>query len=254
MPNHDYRQLTISDLEPMAQVLAHSFAEDPLVSFILPDRKTRVKTIAKFFRAMGRLNIRAGNAFGVSNPLEGVAVWSFPNQPEPSASPKDLLSFLPVLFSSYFIGARRARPIFHQIDANHKKHAPEPHFYLDNLGVLASARGRGLSSKLIRPFLDMADEQNVIAYTDTVTESNVLLYEHFGFECVERNPVNGTRITVYALKRTPRQVSSVTIAPHEHRKHRRLETESARRRAFGVQVEERKCIRFEERIPFYRLS
>lgn len=200
----DYRQLTLPDLEPMAQVLAQSFSDDPLVSFILPNSKTRVKTVAKFFRAMGRLNIRAGSAFGAGDPLEGAAVWSFPNKPEASASPKDLLSFLPVLFSSYIIGARRARPIFHQIEANHKKHAPEPHFYLDNLGVLASARGKGLSSKLIRPFLQMADEQKVITYTDTVTDANVPLYEHFGFECVERNPIEGTGITVFALKRTPR--------------------------------------------------
>lgn len=201
MSSPEYRQLTIPDLEPMAQVLAQSFADDPLVSFILPNAKNRVRTVAKFFRAIGRLNIRAGSAFGVSDPLEGVAVWSFPNKPETSTTPKDLLSFLPVLFSPYLVGARRARPIFQQIEANHKKYAPEPHFYLDNLGVLASSRGKGLSSRLIRPFLAMADEQKTIAYTDTVTESNVPLYEHFGFECVEQNPVEGTGITVYALRR-----------------------------------------------------
>ena len=200
----EYRRLALNDLEPMAQVLAQSFSEDPLVSFILPNRKTRVKTVAKFFRAMGRLNIRAESAFGIGDPLEGVAVWSFPNKSSSSASLGDLTAFLPVFFSSYMFGVRRARAILNQIEANHKKHAPEPHFYLDNLGVLASSRGKGLSSKLIRPFLRMADEQKVIAYTDTVTESNVPLYEHFSFECVERNLVEGTGITVYALKRTPR--------------------------------------------------
>lgn len=204
MTNRNYRQLTLTDLEPMAQVLARSFEEDPLVSFILPNKKTRVKTVAKFFRAMGRLNIRAGSAFGVSDPLEGVAIWNFPNKPEASAAPKDLLAFLPVLFSPYVIGVRRARAVLSQIDANHKKYAGEPHFYLDNLGVLASARGRGLSSKLIRPFLAMADSQHAVAYTDTVTKSNVPLYRHFGFELVEENPIHATGITVYALRRTPR--------------------------------------------------
>lgn len=200
--SNEYRQLTLSDLEPMTQVLAQSFEEDPLVSFILPNQKTRVKTVAKFFRAMGRLNIRAGSAFGVGEPLQGVAVWIFPNKPEASATPKDLLSFLPVLFSSYPMGMRRARAVLSQIDANHKKHASEPHFYLDNLGVLASSRGQGLSSQLIRPFLEMADSQKVIAYTDTVTDVNVPLYQHFGFELVEENLIAGTGITTYALKRT----------------------------------------------------
>jgi len=204
MENQTCRQLTLTDLDAMAQVLAQSFEEDPLVSFILPTKKTRVKTVAKFFRAMGRLNIRGNMAFGIADPLEGVAVWNFPNQPDASASPKDLLTFLPVLLSSYPFGARRARAVFRQIEASHKKYANNPHFYLDNLGVLAHARGRGLSSKLIRPFLEMADSQKVIAYTDTVTESNIALYEHFGFECVERSPVEDTGITVHALRRTPR--------------------------------------------------
>ena len=201
MSDEEYRQLTLDDLEPMAQVLSLSFSEDPLVSFILPNPKTRVKTVAKFFRAMGRLNIRTGSAFGAGDPVEGVAVWSFPNKSSSSASFGDLPAFLPVLFSSYVIGVRRARSILNQIEDNHKKHASGPHYYLDNLGVIESARGRGLSSKLIRPFLQMADEQKVVAYTDTVTGSNVPLYEHFGFECVERNPVEGTGITVYALRR-----------------------------------------------------
>lgn len=200
MSDQESRQLTLTDLDSMAQVLAQSFEEDPLVSFILPNKKTRVKTVAKFFRAMGKLNIQNNMAFGIGDALEGVAVWNFPDK-SLSIRPKDFLTFIPLLFSSYPYKAQKARPIFRQIDANHKKYADEPHFYLDNLGVLASSRGKGLSSKLIRPFLEMADSQKVIAYTDTVTKANVSLYEHFGFQCMEENHIDGTGVTVYALRR-----------------------------------------------------
>lgn len=206
----NYRQLILSDLESATQVLAQSFQDDPLVSFILPNPKTRVKTVAKFFRAVGRLAIRNGSAFGVSEPLEGVAFWNFPDKQNLSATPKDLITFLPLLFSYYPIGAQKARAVFHQIEENHKKYADEPHFYLDNLGVVASARGKGLSSQLIRPFLQMADEQKVITYTDTATKANVSLYEHFGFECVEENYIESTGLTVYALRR-PIQYQEKTI-------------------------------------------
>ena len=54
--------------------------------------------------------------------------------------------------------------------------------------MLPSARGQGLSSRLIRPFLEMAD---------TLTRSNVGLYKHFGFQCVEESPVPGTELTVW---------------------------------------------------------
>ncbi|MBC7877082.1 MAG: GNAT family N-acetyltransferase [Anaerolineales bacterium] len=203
MADPHYRKLTLSDLKSMTQVLAQSFEDDPLVSFILPNKKTRIKTVAKFFRAMGRLNIQNNMAFGISDPLEGVAVWNFPDK-SLSVKPKDFLTFIPLILSSYPYKAQKARPIFRQIEANHKKYADEPHFYLDNLGVLASSRGKGLSSKLIRPFLEMADSQKVIAYTDTVTKENVPLYEHFGFKCMEENHVSRTGITVYALRRSAR--------------------------------------------------
>ncbi|HET9906314.1 MAG TPA: GNAT family N-acetyltransferase [Anaerolineales bacterium] len=199
--NAGYRTLTLTDLEQMVHVLSTAFEEDPLVSFILPKKETRVKTVAKFFRAMGRLNIQNKLAFGVSDPLEGVAVWNFPDKPNISATLKDLIAFLPLLFSSYPLGAQRARAIFRQLDTMHKKYASEPHFYLDNLGVLPSARGKGLSSQLIRPFLEMADSQKVVAYTDTVTPSNAPLYEHFGFQCVEETHIPSTGITVFALRR-----------------------------------------------------
>ena len=201
MTNSEYRLLTLSDVEEAAQVIARAFVEDPLISFVLPIKLTRVRTLVKFFRVYGELSIQNQRGFGVGDPLQGVAYWKRPSQDSMSISIKSLWKFLPLLFTMYPIGYLRARAILNQLDALHNKYANEPHFYLDNLGVLPTARGQGLSSKLIRPFLAMADEQKVIAYTDTVTEANVPLYEHFGFQCVETSLVSGTGITVYALRR-----------------------------------------------------
>ena len=160
-----------------------------------------MKTLLKFFRPYTELNIKSNRGFGVGEPLQGIAFWKFPGQDSLSISVKSLGKLLPLLFTMYPIGYFRAGDVLSQIDALHTKHASEPHFYLDNLGVLASARGQGLSSALIRPILQMADEQKVIAYTDTVTKSNVPYYEHFGFQCVEESFIEKAGITVYAMKR-----------------------------------------------------
>lgn len=197
----DYRQLTLDDVEPAARVIAQSFADDPLTSFMLPFRRTRVKSLLKFFRVYGEINIKAGRGFGAGEPLQGVAFWKFPGQDSLSISVKSLGKLMPLLFTMYPIGYLRAGDVLKQIEAFHAKHAPEPHFYLDNLGVLPSSQGRGLSSRLIRPFLKMADEQKVPAYTDTVTKSNVPFYEHFGFRLVGEGFVEKAGITVYALKK-----------------------------------------------------
>jgi len=197
----EHRLLTLSDVEEAAHVTSHAFVDDPLTSFMLPIKATRIKTLLKFFRVYGEISIKNKRGYGVGEPLQGVAYWKFPDQDSMSISVKSLGKFLPLLFTMYPIGYFRAKAVLNQIEVMHKKYAAEPHFYLDNIGVLASARGKGLSSRLIRPFLKMADSQKVITYTDTVTRSNVPLYEHFGFQCVEESSVAGTGITVYALRR-----------------------------------------------------
>ena len=195
------RLLTPDDVGPAAQVLAQAFIDDPLCTFILPFRKTRLQTLFTVFRALGEVSITHQRAYGVGDPLQGVAYWKFPQQNDVSISLKSLGKFIPLLFTFYPIGLFRARAILKQIEALHQTYAAEPHFYLDNLGIVASARGQGLASRLIRPFLQMADEQNVIAYTDTVTRANVSLYEHFGFQCMEAREVPGTGLTAWALRR-----------------------------------------------------
>ena len=197
----DFRQLALADVEPAARVISQAFVDDPLCTFMLPFRTTRVKTLYKFFRAYGEVNIKNGRGFGAGEPLCGVAFWKSPVQSDLSISVKALAHFLPLLFTWYPIGYFRAKAILKMIDALHGKHAAAPHYYLDNIGVLPSARGKGVSSKLIRPVLEKADLEKAIVYTDTATRANVALYEHFSFRCVEESPVAGTGVTVWALLR-----------------------------------------------------
>lgn len=197
----DTRPLTPADIEPAAQVIAAAFFDDPLCSFMLPNKKSRLKALLNFFRIYGELNIKNQRGYGAGEPLQGVAYWKTPSQADLSISVRSLGGFLPLLFSAYPRGYLRAKPILREIDALHEQYASEPHYYLDNIGVSSASRGQGIASKLIRPFLAQADAEHVIAYTDTVTHSNVALYEHFGFQCVEERPVPGTGITVWALRR-----------------------------------------------------
>jgi ribosomal protein S18 acetylase RimI-like enzyme len=202
MENHSgHRLLTLTDVEEAARVIASAFVDDPLCAFMLPIKRTREKTLYRFFRAYGELNIKSQRGYGYGEPLSGVAYWQFPGQSEISIGVRSLSIFLPLLFSFYLIGFFRARGVLQQIDQLHQKHAPGPHFYLDNLGVLSSARGQGVSSRLVRPFLEMADSERFPVYTDTVNRENVGLYEHFGFRCVEELPIPGTGITVFALSK-----------------------------------------------------
>ena len=199
----DYRLLRPADVERATAVLSQAFAEDPLCAFMLPSARTRVRTLATFFRAYCTVGVKNGRGYGTGDPLQGIAFWQFPVQERMSISITSLALFIPLLLTSYPVGHIRARAIFAQQEALHARYGREPHFYLDNLGVLPAAQGQGWSSRLIRPFLAMADAQQVIAYTETVTPANVGLYAHFGFECVAEQVIAGTGITIWALRRPP---------------------------------------------------
>jgi len=199
--NAEYRLLTLADVEEAAQVISGAFQHDPLIAFMLPFKSTRIRTLLKFFRPYGEINIKQGRGYGVGRPLQGVAYWEFPAQASMSISLRSPGKFLPLLFTMFPIGFLRARAVIEKTDALHRKYAAEPHYYLHNLGVLPSAQGKGYSSKLLRPILEGADAQNIMAYTDTASPANVPFYEHFGFQCVEASPIPGTGITVFALRR-----------------------------------------------------
>jgi ribosomal protein S18 acetylase RimI-like enzyme len=201
MSEFTYRLLELSDVEQAAELISQAFVDDPLCAFMLPLKRTRVKTLNKFFRAYGTVNIQNQRGFGVGEPLKGVAFWLEPAKADISVNLKSLGLFIPLLFTFYPIGYFRAQTIIKQTDQLHQKYANESHYYLDNIGVLPREQGKGISSRLIRPFLDKADEEKVSVYTDTVTWKNVSLYEHFGFERVEECAIGKTGITVWALRR-----------------------------------------------------
>jgi ribosomal protein S18 acetylase RimI-like enzyme len=197
----DCRPLTPADVDAAARVMADAFADDPLCTFMLPLAWTRRRTLRLFFQALGELSVKQGRMFGAGRPLQAVAFWKYPTQADLSISLKSLGRFLPLLLTFYPLGLLRARAVLRETEVLHARYAHEPHFYLDNLAVAPPARGQGLSSRVIRPFLQQADEQRVIAYTDTLTPANVPLYEHFGFQCVQASAVAGTGLTIFALRR-----------------------------------------------------
>ncbi len=201
------RALELPDVESAAEVLSQAFINDPLCAYMLPRTHSRLNTLRKFFRAYANVSIQNQHGYGVGDPLVGIAFWLPPTQEDVSISIRALKLFLPLLFTGYPVGYLRARMIIKQTELMRRKYAAQPHYYLDNLGILPAEHGKGWASLLIRPILEKADTGGVMAYTDTVTQANVPLYEHFGFQVMEKFTVEDTGITVWSLRRPGRQAA-----------------------------------------------
>ena len=77
-------------------------------------------------------------------------------------------------------------------------------WYLYNLSIKKDAQGKGIASKLLRPMLEFCDNEKMVAYLETNKESNVSLYQHYGFELKKEELIPKTTVIHYAMVRFPK--------------------------------------------------
>ena len=77
-------------------------------------------------------------------------------------------------------------------------------WYLYNLSIKKDAQGKGIASKLLRPMLTFCDEEKMVSYLETNKQSNVDLYQHFGFDLKKEEVIPNTPVTHYAMVRHPK--------------------------------------------------
>lgn len=200
------RLLSAADLGRATEVASAAFRDDPFWLYLVPDGKKRGDLLPRFFGAALALGAAGGRLHGVSDPVEGIAVWEQPGQGR--AGPKDvidaglpgaLLGLGPLLVPA--LRSPRALRVFAAFGEMRKERAQGPYYYLQTIAVSPEAQGKGLASRLIEPFLARADERSFGAYTETTTPSNVGLYERYGFEVVDRRDVPGTGLSAWAFYR-----------------------------------------------------
>lgn len=91
-----------------------------------------------------------------------------------------------------------------ELEKHRHLHAPTPHYYLAALGVEPEQQGGGIGTALLKPVLNTCDERRIIAYLETATGRNVLLYERNGFAVVEELTLPGTDVHGWLMLRQPR--------------------------------------------------
>jgi GNAT superfamily N-acetyltransferase len=199
--HNQLRLLSIADLDDASDVASRAFYPTPLWRYVFTDDSKRAKMLSRLYRVFYAFGIHHGQVYGVSSPLEGVAVWSPPGQHTGVFRGLVKAGFLRLCFGPMLLPILRSKKIFTTFEALQSKYAPEPHYQLRSVAVSPDSQGKGLASKLMKPFLAQADEQSMSVYTETTVPFNVGLYEHFGFECKEKAAVKGTGLSIWALYR-----------------------------------------------------
>lgn len=162
-----------------ASVLAAGFLDDPVHSFIWPDRERRAAVLPRFFEASLRCNHLLGG--GVYAAGTGVAVWDPPGWRQPLGarirSAPQLLSIL-----------RTRLPAALAVEkAMAESHPPQPCWLLNNLATVE--RGKGVGSALVHDKLEQCDAAGIDTYLVCTRESTIPFYEHFGYKVTAPVPI-----------------------------------------------------------------
>ena len=192
--------LADSQLQQTVDVLARAFCSNPLNRAVVrsddPDRCFRsnrhsMRTLLPMARLHGQVLVAT-----LDGKVAGGLVASPPDHfPLP---PPPLVDGLRCLLRQGWQVARRWELVFETFEA---LHPGEPHWYLGILGVVPSARRRGVGAALLSHWLAAADRDGMPAYLETDSEGNLRFYERAGFSLEGETTVLGVR--TWRMKRAP---------------------------------------------------
>ena len=193
-------RLQPSQAKLAGEMLSRVFQDDPIVSYYFPNACRRGNRLIYMFEFLVRLGISCGEVYATSPGLEGVAIWLPPKATMTlwKVIRSGGLSLLLKIGVNFVLRGWSTGRLFSSL---RKRHAPFPHWYLAILGVEPKFQGRGYASKLLKPMLTRLDEEHSACYLEAEGEKNVAIYQHNGFEVVEKATLPGAGLTIWAMLR-----------------------------------------------------
>ena len=186
-----------ADVPAASAALVRAFYDDPVLSYMFPDPRTRGRALRRFFNfQLRRTYVSRGVAY-TTEECRSTALWMPPRSAPPSA--RDVLAQLPMLF----ILGRRAAAALRLVQLVEARHPRAPHYYLGGLGTDPPWQGKGLGSAVMAPVLDRCDVEGVPAYLESSRESNVPFYRRHGFEVTDEVSVPDGSVRLWLMWREP---------------------------------------------------
>jgi len=177
-------------VDRLVEVLARSFADDPIIRWPFPTDGSHEEQCRELFRILDEPFAETGWLWEAGN-AAGVALW---------VPPDGEARFLEIE-----LGTRDAIDAMTEDDGVRYRafwdwiedHLPtEPHWFLDHLAVAPEHRGEGLGTALVELGVGFARRDEVPAFLETARPGNVGYYERLGFRVVadEHAPGGGPRL------------------------------------------------------------
>ena len=197
VPPNSIRKASPADVDILSYVLARSFDDDPLMTWMFPEPVARAVRLPRLFVALIQTALLTGEVFTTES-LQGAAIWNPPGTfPLGWRTNARMGWTMARLLRRHFLGRAAGLMYF---DTHHPR---EPHWYLQMLGTDPELQGKGIGSALLAQVLERCDRGGQKVYLEASKEKNIPFYARHGFAVSEemhmpRGP------TIWAMWRDPR--------------------------------------------------
>jgi ribosomal protein S18 acetylase RimI-like enzyme len=173
-----------------ATVLSRAFVDDPLINALVPEPRepvARALRLARLFAVVLKLQRGDGQpVFGVfeAGHLIAAAVVEGTMHASGAATVASGLLSLPMLVRA--VGWGGVRRSIQLVDSLTRNHPPQPHLYLNILGVEPSFQGRHCGVAILNHLRELVETRSDLegVYLETATEVNVAYYTRNGYEVI----------------------------------------------------------------------
>ena len=197
-------QLKKQDIPQAGELLAGAFRDDPLWSKVFEGVADQERKLKAFFEIPVRFCRIYGEAYASSPGLEGVAAW-VPGKTADMTVWRLLRSG--GLGPGMKLGAdfsKRIQPISDPLEKDRRSHMQgRGYIYLQIIGVAPKYQGDGYGGKMLRYLIARTEESGLPLYLETQTETNVRMYEHFGFRTVKELVLPMIEVLTWEMVREP---------------------------------------------------
>jgi len=194
------------EIPKAAAVLTDAFQHDPLFSRLFGDAEERSYKYSKVAHMMLRHCFTYGAVYASSEHFEGViAVTQDRNSYITTwqlIRSGGIVPFLSLGLRSLMKVAGSLAPMD---GVRRKQMKNRAYAYINIIGVASEHQGNGYGGKLLRSMLAASDDANLPTYLETETESNVALYERFGFKTCKQMKLPVIDQSMWTMIREPGQ-------------------------------------------------
>jgi hypothetical protein len=183
----------------IADALQGAFFDDPVMSWIFRDERSRSRRLARLFSVLLRGHYMATGTVWTTPSKAGAALWAPPGHAV--IPPMAIIRNSPGMLSALGRHTLRALRALNYVEHQHPK---QPYWYLGVLGTRVADQGKGIGSALLGPVLDQCDESGLSAYLESSKYSNIAFYRRHGFDVTGeiQLPLGGP--AVWPMWRDPR--------------------------------------------------